>query len=48
MQVLSHRARRRFMRRFAYQMEKPSVRTAMWVAGASAVGSALYFALRKR
>lgn len=44
----SHRARRRFMRRCGNQMAKPSVRTMMWVAGASAVGSLLYFVVRKR
>jgi hypothetical protein len=48
MHAFSHRARRRFMRRCAHQMAKPPVRTMMWMAGASAAGSLLYFMLRKR
>jgi hypothetical protein len=48
MHVLNRRARRRLMRRCAYQMAKPSVRTVMLAAGISAAGSLLYFALRKR
>jgi len=48
MHLFSNRARRRLVRRCAYEMTKPRVRTMIWLAGISAASSLLYVALRRK